>query len=158
MKKKLFGFAVIASCFVFGQDIKLKDDHVFIDKNKCMRYVSKELGSTNTFYSLNGEKLFYMDINQNKRGNQFYKIQFTGSDYVIKAVAPGMNVKKSFLTLMLEEGVISPKDCSVNFANIKNFADRYHDKSFDDTETTVIINNNSSETRPRNGFNISLGR
>lgn len=158
MKNFLLGSMLIISCLAFGQDIKLKDDHVFIDKNKCMRYVSKELGSTNTFYSLNGEKLFYMDINQNKRGNQFYKIQFTGSDEVIKAVSPGMNTKKSFIKIMIEEGVINPKDCVINLANIKNFQDRYHDKSFDDTETTVIINNQSNDTRPKNGVNISIGR
>jgi len=99
MKKILLGSMLIVSGFVFGQNIKLKDDHVFIDNNKCFRYVSKDLSSTNTFYSLSGEKLFYMDINQNKRGEGFYKIQFTGSDEVVKAIAPGMNVKKSFLTL-----------------------------------------------------------
>lgn len=158
MKKVLFGISILFSCFVFGQNIKLKDNHVFIDNNKCFRYVSKDLSSTNTFYSLNGEKLFYMDINQNKRGEGFYKIQFTGADEVIKAIAPGMNVKKSFLALMIEEGVINPKDCTINLSNVKSFADRYHNRSFDDSETTILINNQSNDTRPRNGVNISIGR
>ncbi|MBB4805623.1 hypothetical protein HNP38_000895 [Chryseobacterium defluvii] len=156
MKKVLLVCSLAVFGFMSSQDIRLKDDHVFIDKNKCMKYTSRELTSFNTFYSLNGDKLFYIDVAENKRGETYFKIQFNGFDDIITAQATAMNFRKGFINNMIEEGVLDPKNCQVNLSNIKTFKDRYN-KNFEDTETTVIINNTPADTRPRNGVNIRIG-
>lgn len=156
MKKALLICSLATYSFMSSQDIKFKDDHVFIDKNKCMKYTSKDMTSHNTFYSLNGDKIFYIDVAENKRGEGYFKIQFTGSDEIITALPTAMNFRKGFIANMIEEGVLDPKNCQVNLSNVKTFKDRYN-KNFEDTDTTVIINNAPADSRPRNGVNIRIG-
>lgn len=157
MKKVLFGCGVIISSIAFGQDVKLKDGFVVINKEKCFKYTSKNMSFYNNFYGLDDKKLFYIDGAKTKSDETYFKIQFTGSDEVITLPANAMNFRRGFLENLIEEGVINASNCNINLENIKMFKDRYN-KNYNNTETTVIINNQSNDTRPRNGVNISIGR
>jgi hypothetical protein len=134
MKKTFFASIFIFSSLAFGQDVKLKDGFVLLDKKKCFKYESKGLAEKNTFYSLDGQKVFYIDMH----GNKYHKIQFVGSNDFVTLNQRSMNARKEFIINLIEEGVIDPKDCSIKIDNFKNFKDRYH-KDYE-TNTTVIIN------------------
>ncbi len=156
MKKTLFGFGILVSCLAFGQDVKFKDGFVLINKEKCFKYTSKNMSFYNNFYDLNDKKVFYIDGAKTRTDQTYFKIQFTGSDEIITLPANAMNFRKGFLENLIEEGVINASDCTIHPENIKMFKDRYN-KDYETSETTVIINN-QSDTRPRNGVNISIGR
>ncbi|WBX97475.1 hypothetical protein [Chryseobacterium gambrini] len=157
MKKVLFGFGLLVSALAFSQDVKMKDGFVIINKEKCFKYTSKSMSFYNNFYDLNDKKLFYIDGAKTKSDETYFKIQFTGSDEIITLPATAMNFRKGFLENLIEEGVINASNCTINLENIKMFKDRYN-KDYNTTETTVIINNQSNNTTPRNGVNISIGR
>lgn len=156
MKKILLSSMLIVSCLAFSQEVKMKGEFVSINGNKCMKFKSKNMGGSTTFFSIDGAKVFYIDAGDSNQGENYFKIQFVGSDDIITLTADSFNYRIGFIKNMIEEGVIN-SNCQISLANIKSFKDRYH-KDYNTTATTVIINNQSNDTRPRNGVNISLGR
>ncbi|WP_374443526.1 hypothetical protein [Epilithonimonas sp.] len=158
MKKKVYSFFVLMiSLTVFSQKVKLKGDFVYVNDNKCMKFSSKNMGESNTFSSLEGQKLFYIDAKQNNRNETFYKIQFVGSDDIITLQESSISARKEFITNLIEENVINSTDCTIQLANLKSFKDRYH-KDFSDSDTTIIINQTQSVSAPKKGISIGIGR
>lgn len=154
MKKITVLSFVIFSVVAFAQEVKLKGDFVYVNGNKCLQFKSKNLGQNNTFSSLDGKKLFYIDAQDNKV-EQYYKIQFMGAEEMVTLQENSISPRKEFIVNLIEEGVLNQKNCSVNLANLKNFKERYH-KEFRSPDTTVIINETNNST-PRTGINIGVG-
>lgn len=115
----------LVSYFAFGQKIELKKDIVYVDKAECLKYSSAFMGDTTDFYSLSGEKLFYMDIKDaGKYSAGYLKIGFTGTDYVL--TLKNEFTRKQIIRRLIEEKVLV--DCKLNLENIKDFINRYDQK------------------------------
>ncbi|WP_284463472.1 hypothetical protein [Chryseobacterium sp.] len=126
MKKILFTLAITFSCFAFGQKVKLKNDKLFIDDKECMKYTSKELGTKNSFFSLDGKPLFFLDVISTGKGidDGYIKISFTDSEEIV-TMGVGYS-KKSIVSQLIEMGVID--NCKINSERIKDYVKRYDQK------------------------------
>ena len=128
MEKILVSFLLIFFSFVLGQnkvDVKLKNDIVYVDGNECLKYSSPFMGNTTTFYSLEGEKLFYFDVRDAGKNSQGYiKIGFTDSDYT--ATVKNEISRKNIIKGLIEEGAL--ENCKINQEKIKNFVTRFDQK------------------------------
>ncbi|RST26838.1 hypothetical protein [Chryseobacterium lacus] len=158
MKKILALSFCVFSVFFFGQNVKLKKDVVYINGKQCMKYSSKELGSSTTFSSLEGKRLFYIDVAKNDPlDRSYYKIQFAGSNDIITTPATGLNYRAAFIKNMISEGVINPANCEVNLAHVTAYGDRYHQDFTIQNNPVIIINNPPQPTRS-GGVNVNINR
>ena len=128
MKKVLFFSLIMIASFAFGQNVKLKDGKVLIDGNVCLNYEAKNLGSSNSFLSLEGKKLFYLDLQDGGGKLGYLKIGFSGTNYVLTLA--NENSRKEIIRKLIEEKVI--EDCKINVDNIKEFVNRY-DQHFEES-------------------------
>lgn len=126
MKKVLFGLAIVISCLSFGQKVKLKDDKVFIDGQDCMKHTSKALGTKNSFSSLDGKALFFIDFISTGKGinDGYIKISFIDSDEFVTRET-GFT-KKMIISQLIEMGVID--NCIFHPEKIKDYVKRYDQK------------------------------
>lgn len=126
MKKVLFGFTILASCLVFGQKVKLKDDKVFIDDKECMKYTSKSLATKSSFSTLDNKPLFFIDLISTGKGvnDGYIKVTFIDSDEFV-TMETGFN-KKAIISHLIEMGVIN--DCKFYPEKIKDYVKRYDQK------------------------------
>lgn len=125
MKKVVLFSLFIFSYFSFAQDkidVKLKKDIVYLNGNECLKFSSPFMGNTTTFYSLEGEKLFYFDVRDAGKNSQGYiKIGFTDSDYT--ATVKNEITRRSLVKGLIEEGAL--ENCKINQDKIKNFVNRF---------------------------------
>lgn len=126
MKKVLFGFALIITSLTFGQKVKLKDDKVFIDDKECLKYASKALGTKNSFSSLDGKILFFVDLISTGKGvdDGYVKISFIDSDEFV-TMQTGFT-KKMIISQLIEMGIIN--NCTFYPDKIKDYVKRYDQK------------------------------
>lgn len=133
MKKVLFFGLMIFTIFAFGQKVKLKKDIVYIDEQKCFAYESKNLANNNIISTLDGEKLFFIDlIDQNgvgSRNNEAYiKVSFIDSDEI--STMPNAFSRKEIIEGMIDVGVIDK--CTFKKEKIPNFIKRF-DQRYEDS-------------------------
>jgi|GEM_PF-1817755 len=179
MKKILFGFAVVISCSVFGQKVKIKKDIATVDGKEFVK-VFKDPVAEDSFniISLNGKDLFYLkfnnyndpkEINYSNKGGfvSYFEVMSADLDTVyfetdLTHCLVGCNITDNFIK-MLYGGRILKDDGSIDINRLeilsKKVGFEYSKKRNEMTNATngtntVII----QDSRPRNGFNISLGR
>lgn len=176
MKKVLFGFALIISCLAFSQKLKIKKDIAYIDGKEFVK-VSEDPISRNsyTISSLNGNDLFYLRFNNYRDLKEIDRINKDGDVSYFEVVSPDMN------TIYFETNVGGCLMCNLATDFVKMI---YHSKvvnedgTVDQQKLEILskkvgfayaqkrgeLNNGGTNTviiqdsRPRNGFNISLGR
>jgi len=126
MKKIILSLAILTSFFAFGQKVKLKDDKVFIDDKECMKYTSKSLATKNSFSSLDGKPLFFIDLISTGKGvdDGYVKISFVDSDEFV-TMETGFT-KKMIISQLIEMGVIN--NCTFYPEKIKDYVKRYDQK------------------------------
>lgn len=157
MKRVYLFSAFLISFVALSQKIKLKGDFVMVDDNKCMKYVSKNLTSSNTFYNLEDKKIFYLDALTDDSTDAQFKLQFVGSDDIIRLNATSMNFRTGIIKDLINEEVLNSKNCEVNFDKIAEFKSRYHIEP-KTVNTTVIVNQNQpAPSTPRRGISVGVG-
>lgn len=152
----LFSAFLISFC-AFSQKVKLKGDFVMVDDGKCMKFTSKNLTASNTFYNLDDKKIFYLDALTDDSSDADFKLQFVGSEDVIRLNSTSMNFRAGIIKDLITEEVLNPKTCEVNFDKIAEFKSRYHIEP-KPVNTTVIVNQNqTAPAAPRRGISIGVG-
>jgi len=139
MKKVLFGFALVTSCLVLGQKVKLKDGSVLIDKVEVYKY--NDEGGT-TVSSLSNKELFVIKPN-------FYEVPNPAYGTV---GCPASNcqkmIRRSFITFrFLDNGEeffsdLSVKDIIKNFHSLNILKE---DGTYDDEKRNLFINKFSDD-------------
>ncbi|KQR94554.1 hypothetical protein ASG01_01325 [Chryseobacterium sp. Leaf180] len=157
MNKIYLLLIVLISFSATCQKIKLKGDYVMVDDTKCMKFTSKNLSSSNTFYNLEDKKMFYLDALTDDSSDAHFKLQFVGSEDVIRLNSTSMNFRAGIIKDLITEEVLNPKNCEVNFEKISEFKSRYHIEP-KPVNTTVIVNQNqTAPATPRRGINVGVG-
>ena len=126
MKKVLFGFALAISCLVFGQDVKLKKDAVYVNNKECLKIISNN-NRNFLFTNLNNEKMFsfdYIITGEDTKGfaKGYVKVYF----FETKDILTFQNdrfTKKMFIQNLISDNIID--NCALNVDNIKSFIQRY---------------------------------
>lgn len=178
MKKILLGSLFIVSCLAFGQKVKYKKDLAIVD-GKDFVIVKKDAASDDnyTISSLQGNDLFYLKLNTYLDSKYINRDNPQGKVYYFEVYSPDLNTtyfeydfKFCFMCRFTEGFVktiynadIVNADGSVNMAKLEllskkigfEFSKKRDElKNSNSGTNTVII----QESKPRNGFNISIGR
>jgi hypothetical protein len=182
MKKILLGFAFIIYSLSLAQKVKTKKEIVIVDGKEFLK--AKEDGVSRGSYiisSLGGQELFYLKFNDYKDPKEVdYKYNQTGAVIYFDVLSADLNTSyfESDVQYGNPFGTTKPYDIFVKILfngkaiNIdgtinqdkleiisKKLGFKYSKQrdelgSASNGSNTVII----QESRPRNGFNISLGR
>ncbi|MFA5574313.1 MAG: hypothetical protein WC994_04595 [Brumimicrobium sp.] len=141
-----------SATFLFGQDIKIKRDMVYLDGIEQFKLESLQLGNTVNIYNKEGEKLIvyryqsYNDKDAITSGNpngtiSWYEVTFLNE-----------NMDKCEVDLMMKKGLAKEiisnnlvQDGQLNEASVKQFI-VIHGMNYSaqrkSPSTTIIINNN----------------
>ena len=169
MKKVLFFSLMMFSMFVFGQDIKMKKGIVTVDGKEWAKYDG--CGGFDTqcsFYFGESEiVLSFQSLNDpakrsyaNSDGRvTWFEVKFLGTNKSFEIEER----QKKIAEILYKSGVIDEKgnilDEKVDRL-VEKYGTQYSQQYFKNSNQnpTVIINNNTTSDRPRNGVNISIGR
>lgn len=164
MKKVLFGFGIFVSCLAFGQDVKMKKGIVTIDDKEWAKYDGCGFLDGNcSIQKGDGEVAIVLhkvnDIAKSDRYNQkgefsWCEVKFLGTNLSYDVIETNKSTVKS----LYKAGVFN-EDGSFNMDKVSRLVEKYgseySNRYYQNNSTqTVII----QDTRPRNGFNISVGR
>ncbi|GAA4166349.1 hypothetical protein GCM10022217_39970 [Chryseobacterium ginsenosidimutans] len=177
MKKVLFGFLLIASCFTFGQKVKYKKDLAIVD-GKDFVIVKKDATSDDNYVisSLKGDDLFYLKLNHYLDSKFIDRDNPQGKVHYFEVYSPDLNTTyfeyafnfcfmcrytEGFVKTIYNAKVIN-EDGSVNMDKLQllskkmgfEFSKKRDELQNSNGTNTVII----QDSRPRNGVNISIGR
>lgn len=180
MKKVLFGLALIIASLSSGQKIKIKKDIVSVDGKEYVK-VSKDPVADDCYniMSLDGKDLFYLKFNTYKDPKEVdYKYNKMGIVSYFEVMSADLNTvyfetdlthclmgceNTDNFVKMIYGGRVLKEDGSIDMNRLEILSKKagfeYSKKRDEMANTssgtnTVII----QESRPRNGFNISVGR
>jgi len=124
MKKFLLGFAIIISCLVFSQEVKMKKGIVYEDGKEVLKYTSQS--NQTTYSTLEGNKILYIDFvpNNSRADASYFKVGFYDSDET--ATMKNNISPKRILVYLINESVLEKG--KLNVQNISNFIKRYDEK------------------------------
>ncbi|OCK52471.1 hypothetical protein BA768_11460 [Chryseobacterium sp. CBo1] len=162
MKKILLGALLLVSCFAFGQKVKIKKNIVFVD-NKEWLFAEKDNVSDYSIYDNNKNEIIFikyiiqdltsnMIFNNDSNNPNYFRVKFIGTDKTIEI----RQLPEDILKVIYKANIFN-SDFSFNLDKLNILVDKYGNdfsKRIKNNNQTVII----QESRPRNGFNISLGR
>jgi len=180
MKKILLSTMLIVSCLAFGQKVKVKKDIALVDGKEFVKVTEDPVSRYSyNVASLNGTDIFYLKYNSYKDPKEVdYKYNRDGSvgyfevmsadlntvyfETYLTGCLMGCNITENFVK-MIYGGKVVKDDGSVDLNKLEVLAKKIgfeYSKKRDEMANasnganTVII----QESKPRNGFNISLGR
>ncbi|OVE56636.1 hypothetical protein [Chryseobacterium mucoviscidosis] len=161
MKKVLFGLFIFTSCIIFGQKVKFKKSVVLIDDKEWLSYEDENGYGTVSLFSKAKKELVFMKYIQQNYSRQifaegvpnYYIVKFIGTDKTVEIRDTPWEIAK----LIYKANIIND-DFSFNKENLDVFVMKYGNdfskSAANHSQQTVII----QDSRPRNGFNISVGR
>lgn len=180
MKKILLSSMLIVSCVAFGQKIKVKKDVAIVDGKEFVKVTEDPVSRYSyNVASLSGTDIFYLKYNHYKDPKEVdYKYNRDGSVGYFEVMSAdlntvyfethltgclmGCNITENFIK-MIYGGKVVTNDGSIDLNKLEVLAKKVgfeYSKKRDEmantsnSTNTVIV----QESRPRNGFNISLGR
>lgn len=180
MKKVLFGFALIIASLTFGQKIKLKKEVASVDGKDFVKVIKDPVADDcYNITTLDGKDLFYLKFNSyNDPKEVDYKYNKMGFVSYFEVMSADLNTvyfetdithcmmgcnNTDNVIKMLFGGRIVKEDGSLDMNRLEILSKKagfdYSKKREEMANTsngtnTVII----QDSRPRNGFNISVGR
>jgi len=179
MKKALFGLMITVSCFSFAQKVKVKKEIAYVDGKEYLKVIPDAAArACYNLTSLNGNDLFYLKHNSyNDPMNIDYKTNPNGTVGYFEVLSADLNtvyfethltgclmgcdrtenvVKMLFASKVIkDDGTIDMDKLGILSKKAGFEYSRKRDElAKNSTGNTVII----QDTRPRNGFNISIGR
>ncbi|WP_343664724.1 hypothetical protein [Chryseobacterium mucoviscidosis] len=180
MKKVLFGLALIIASLTFGQKVKLKKDIASVDGKEYVKVTEDPVSRYSyNVSSLNGNDIFYLKYNNYKDPKEVdYKYNRDGSVGYFEVMSAdlntvyfethltgclmGCNITDNFIK-MIYGGKVVKDDGTLDLNRLEILSKKVgfeYTKKRDEMgnvqngTNTVII----QDSRPRNGFNISVGR
>jgi hypothetical protein len=179
MKKILLGFALTISCLSFGQKIKVKKDIAFVEGKEFVKITEDPISRHSyNVTSLSGTDLFYLKYNTYKDPKEVdYKYNRDGSVGYFEVMSAdfntayfethltgclmGCNITENFIKIIYggkvvkEDGTLDINKLEVLSKKIGfEYTKKREEMGSASNGSTVIM----QDTKPRNGFNISIGR
>lgn len=167
MKKVLFGLALIIASLTFGQKVKIKKGQAFIDDK--LVYNVEDTGTGEVISDLKGNEIISIlrTTYETPKNRPLYPNEKSTWTNVINTVRFLKNGKelltdlndKDIIKNLYKSNVIDESgdldDEKVDIFINKYNNDNLRSKLGGTSQSTVII---QQDNRPRNGFNISVGR
>lgn len=180
MKKILLSSMLIVSCIAFGQKVKVKKNIANVDGKEFVKVTEDPVSRYSyNVSSLNGTDLFYLKYNSYKDPKEVdYKYNRDGSVGYFEVMSAdlntvyfetdltgclmGCNITENFVK-MIYGGKVVTNEGGIDQSKLEILGKKVgfeYSKKRDEMANasngtnTVII----QDSRPRNGFNISLGR
>lgn len=168
MKKTLFGFAVVASCLTFGQKVKIKKGQAFLDDK--LVYNVEDTGTGEVISDLKGNEIISIlrTTYETPKNRPLYPHESSTWTRIINTVRFLSNGKE-LLTDLSDKDIIKnlyksnliDESGDLDEEKVDIFINKYNNDNLrgklgaTSQSSTVII---QQDSRPRKGFNISLGR
>lgn len=167
MKKVLFFSLMIFSIFTFAQDVKMKKGIISVDGKEWAKYDGCGMFDENCSILKGDNEIAFVhnEVNDPSLASRYRtnttvtwsEVKFLGLNMVFEESETPKNLVKK-----LYKGQVFDEDGKFNEEKIARLIEKigtpYSKKYFSNNGQTVIINNNTTSERPRNGVNISIGR
>ncbi|WP_345765768.1 hypothetical protein [Chryseobacterium endophyticum] len=168
MKKVLFGLALAISCLSFGQKVKIKKGQAFIDDK--LVYNVEDTGTGEVISDLKGNEIISIlrTTYETPKNRPLYPNERSTWTNIINTVRFLKNGKE-LLTDLSDKDIIKnlyksnviDESADLDDEKVDIFINKYNNDNLrsklgaGSQSSTVII---QQSNRPRNGFNVSIGR
>lgn len=167
MKKVLLFSLILIASFAFGQEVKMKKGIITIDGKEWAKYDGCGMFDENCSILKGENEIAFVSntINDPSLASKYRtnttvywaEVKFLGLNLSFEESETPKNIVKT-----LYKGQVFDEDGKFNEEKIARLIEKkgaqYSKKYLNNNGQTVIINNNTTSDRPRNGVNISIGR
>ena len=160
MKKILLASMFIASCFAFGQKVKIKKDIVYVDGKEWL--LAEEDNFNYSIFDKNkNEIIFVKYMKQNIGDNMLFNRSGKPNYYLVRFIGTDKSIEirefpEDILKIIYKSNVVN-SDFTLNQDKLNTLVEKYGNDFSKDTGSTntVII---QQDSQPKSGVNIRINK